>query len=95
MTKTPHIHKGDLEIDPRGLIYESYRMDEITPEECRVIFLDWAMGSPSGEMKDHLNIFLEKYGRSNPNHPMTTVIKEGLSRDVKPKRRGGRLGKRG
>ena len=40
--------KGRLEIDPRGLIYESYRIEGIRIEECRSIFLDWAMGLPPG-----------------------------------------------
>ena len=39
--------KGDLPIDPRGLIAEAYRMD-IGPEDCRTIFLDWALGLPEG-----------------------------------------------
>ena len=34
--------KGDLN-DPKGLIYESYRIPDISPPECRSIFLDWAL----------------------------------------------------
>jgi len=37
------VFKGNLSIDPRGLIFESYRIDGITIEECRMIFLDWAL----------------------------------------------------
>ena len=32
------VFKGNLSIDPRGLIFESYRIDGITIEECRMIF---------------------------------------------------------
>ena len=39
--------KGDLPIDPRGLIEEAYRM-ELGPEDCRTVFLDWALGLPEG-----------------------------------------------
>ena len=41
------VFKGNLDIDPRGLIYEAYRMD-IGPEESRSIFLDWALGTQLG-----------------------------------------------
>ena len=34
--------KGDT-IDPKALIRESYAIDGITIEECRSIFLDWAL----------------------------------------------------
>ena len=34
------VFKGNLSIDPRGLIFESYRIENITIEECRMIFLD-------------------------------------------------------
>jgi len=34
--------------DPKGLIYEAYRIDGITKPECRTIFLDWALSLPVG-----------------------------------------------
>ena len=37
--------KGD-EFDPKGLIFEAYRIDGITKSECRTIFLDWALSIP-------------------------------------------------
>ena len=37
--------KGDA-LDPKGLIYEAYRIDGITAAECRSIFLDWALSMP-------------------------------------------------
>ena len=37
------VYKGNLAIDPRGMIYESYRIEAVSIEECRMIFLDWAM----------------------------------------------------
>jgi hypothetical protein len=45
------VFKGNLEIDPRGMIYESYRIEGISLEECRMIFLDWAMNTPQGDMQ--------------------------------------------
>ena len=40
------VFKGNLSIDPRGMIFESYRIDGITIEECRMIFLDWHLKVP-------------------------------------------------
>ena len=37
------MQKGELAVDPRGLIFEAYRM-EIGPEDARTIFFDWALG---------------------------------------------------
>lgn len=83
------MRKGDLEIDPRGLIYEAYRIDGITAQECRVIFLDWAMSSPQGSgMMVMLAELKAHYGPANPAHPMTALIDEGLSRaGAAPRRR--------
>ena len=86
------IDKGQLPGDPRGLIFESYRIDGITQEECRSIFFDWAMSMPMGDdMVAHLNGFIAAYGPDNPDHPMTDVLREGLARANQPTgRRGGR-----
>ena len=47
------------EIDWKGLIRESYRIEGIEPEECRSIFLDWAIsvkgrGRPEGADQDSI-----------------------------------------
>ena len=36
--------KGDA-LDPAGLIREAFCIDGITAQDCRVIFLDWAIKS--------------------------------------------------
>ncbi len=81
--------KGDLDIDPRGLIYESYRIEGISAAECRSIFLDWAMGQPvETDMPTMLRILKAEYGNAHPDHPMTGIIDEGLSRrSIQPPRR--------
>lgn len=85
------MNKGGLEADPRGLIYETYRMAGISAADCRSIFFDWALG-----MKDQINIkesleaLMVAYGRDNPDHPMTAVLLEGLNPPARAKRRGGR-----
>ena len=77
--------KGDA-FDPKGLIAEAYKIDGITAAECRSIFLDWALNL-EGDSASALNILLERHGQDD--HPMTQVLREGLSASAKPRRRGG------
>ncbi len=81
------ISKGNLAIDPRGLILEAYGMEGIGAAECRVIFLDWAMSSPVGDTKTMLQNLMDAYGNVAPDHPMTALISDGLARAASPKRR--------
>lgn len=85
------VFKGNLDIDPRGLIYEAYKMD-IGPEESRSIFLDWALGTQLGaDMRDMLQQLLNEYADNAPDHAMTAVLREGLEKANRPAvRRGGR-----
>ncbi len=87
--------KGNLAVDPRGLIFEAYRIDGITAAECRSIFLDWALGVPAQvDMQAALNELRAEYIHANPSHPMNAVITEGLDKSAaSPKRRGGRGGR--
>lgn len=88
------MRKGELDIDPRGLILEAYRIEGITPAECRSIFLDWALGLDGNAGPAHLNALLAHYGARHPAHPMTAVLREGLERPARPgARRGGRRGR--
>ena len=81
--------KGDAD-DPKGLIYESYRIDGITKPECRTIFLDWALSLPiEKDTATTIRQLLVQYGGVNPDHPMTEVLNEGLVSMAAPRRRGG------
>jgi len=85
------IIKGTLACDPRGLMFEAYRMDELVLEDCRTIFLDWALGVPAGEdMRAGIEELLAFYAPSAPDHPMNRVLRDGLAQAAGPKRRGGR-----
>lgn len=78
------------DVDPKGLIRESYRIEGITSGECRSIFLDWALGVPVAvDPKDHVRFLLGTYGEA-ADHPMTATLKEALNTAPSPKRRGGR-----
>ncbi|APX25290.1 MAG: hypothetical protein CML50_21490 [Rhodobacteraceae bacterium] len=80
--------------DPKGLIREAYRIDGISEPECRSIFLDWALSLPEGaDTRAHIEVLLDRHGAPD-DHPMTRVLREGMSRASAPKRRGGAMGRR-
>ena len=66
------------ESDSKNLIFESYRIEGITVEECRSIFVDWALSLKDSDPVPHLEKLLELYGEAHPDHPMTGVLKDGL-----------------
>lgn len=83
------IRKGDRD-DPKGLVFEAYRMAGITEPECRSIFLDWALSLPDGrDAVETITHLLARYGAEHPEHPMTVVLRDGQKRMTKPRRRGG------
>jgi len=61
--------------DPRGLIREAYRIEGITPAECRSIFLDWALGLSDG-VTDAARALHAAYAPRFPDHPMTRLLAE-------------------
>ncbi|WP_306043695.1 hypothetical protein [Mameliella sp. MMSF_3455] len=80
--------KGDSS-DPKGLMVDAYAMEGLSTEECRSIFLDWALSAPDGvDMQTQIAALLARYGE-NADHPMTQVLREGLEQAQKPRRRGG------
>ena len=79
--------------DPRGLIRESYRIEGITPGECRSIFLDWAISAPDGEVVPRLRGLLDRHGSGAPGHPMTAILTDALENPPTARRRGGRSGR--
>ncbi|TCL09723.1 hypothetical protein BXY66_1780 [Shimia isoporae] len=81
---------GKDRFDPKGLIAESYKIEGIGAPECRSIFLDWAL-SLGGDIdpKDALPTLISAYARSEPDHPMSAVLEQGLVQMQAPKRRGG------
>ena len=85
------------ELDPKGLIRESYRIDGIGLPECRSIFLDWAMSVPAGaEARALIPGLLSAYAGDAPDHPMTQVLRDGLAAPAPASgRRGGARARRG
>ena len=80
--------------DPKGLVRESYAIEGITLGECRSIFLDWALSLAAGvEVAGAIRALLAQYGMGAPEHPMTGVLRAGLTGAEPPQRRGGRAGR--
>jgi hypothetical protein len=76
------------DLDPGGLIAEAYRIDGITPSECRSIFLDWALKLPPGiDARDAITDLLARHGAQDEGHPMTSVLREGLAPPPSARRR--------
>lgn len=84
------------EADPKGLVRESYRIEGITPGECRSIFMDWALSIPVGApVADAARTLIATYAIANPDHPMSAVLHQALTAPEEPRRRGGRIGRQG
>ena len=84
--------KGDYN-DPKALIRESFNIEGINIEECRSIFLDWALSLPNDvDAKKIIPLLLKKYN-DKKEHPMLLTLREGLITKVSPVRRGGRRGR--
>ncbi|MCB1338637.1 MAG: hypothetical protein KDK10_14690 [Maritimibacter sp.] len=83
--------------DPRGLIREAYRIEGITPDQVRVIFLDWALSRPDDPGESvQIAALLAAYGETLPDHPMSQVLRDGLAGAKAPGgRRGGRKARLG
>lgn len=78
------------ELDPKGLVRDSFLIENITSGQCRSIFLDWALSLPEAiDSKDAITALLVKYETQYPNHPMTDVMQSGIADMGRPKRRGG------
>ena len=81
-------------LDPKGLIREAYRIDGITVGECRSVFLDWALSLPEGQdSRAAIEALLTRHGTGAADHPMTGVLRDGLARADRPRRRGGWRGR--
>jgi len=82
--------------DPKGLVRESYRIEGITLEECRSVFIDWALSLPGdARVPEAIRVLLAQYDPGDPGHPMGRVLREGLATGPEPRRRGGRAGRIG
>lgn len=83
--------------DPRSLIFEAYRIDGLTAEDARTIFLDWALGLPAGTDAANAARALRKHhGHQPEDHPMSVLLAEAAAAPSggRGRRRGGPSGRR-
>lgn len=83
----PHPH------DPRSLIYEAYRIEGLTVEDARTIFLDWALGLPAGtDAAAAARALLAHHAGQPDDHPMSILLTEAAAHTASGpgRRRGGR-----
>ncbi len=89
------------QLDPRGVIKDSYAICGITEEQCRSIFLDWVIGlAADAPVHELIAQLLAHYGPRHPDHPMTKTpmtktLRLGLDHPAEARRRGGRRGRLG
>lgn len=77
-------------MDHKNLMREAFRIEGITPEECRSIFLDWALSLPDGtNVQTAIALMLTRYDAAPEGHPMTRVLRDGQQTASHPRRRGG------
>lgn len=76
--------------DPKELILEAFRIDGITAAECRSIFVDWALSVQADDHAPLIETLLARHAGDPDNHPMKTVLREGLAEKPPSGRRGGR-----
>lgn len=86
--------------DPKRLIFESFRIDGITAEECRSIFVDWALSLPEGvDPAEAARLLLDAHApkaqaAGEAGHPMVKVLVDGATAiAATPRRKGGRAGR--
>ncbi|WP_052245449.1 hypothetical protein [Halocynthiibacter namhaensis] len=82
-------------IDPKGLFTDVYSMDGITLEECRSVFLDWAIsGKDDVDETQALADLHAHFATPSPDHPMSSVLRDAvMGAQNKGRRRGGARGR--
>lgn len=82
----------DQMFDPKGLIKDAFAIAHIRPEECRSIFLDWALSVPAEhDTQQEVARLLAHYGVLHPaDHPMLQTLHAAQGVAKAPRRRGGR-----
>jgi hypothetical protein len=86
--------RSDDPNDPRGLIQEAFRMDGITPSECRSVFLDWALWA-GADYRVMVTEMMTRHADAAQDHPMMVTLRAALGTPPVATRRGGRAGRVG
>lgn len=75
--------------DPRGVIAEAYRINDIDAPMAREILLGWALSDAGEDARAAMKTLFLRYHEAYPYHPMTELLHQGAERDgiLKPSRR--------
>ena len=65
-------------LDPRGVIASSYEIENLSQEEARSIFLDWAIVDMPANPAEVIALLYKHWNAIHPDHPMTKVLEEGV-----------------
>lgn len=78
------------ELDPKGVIRESFRIEGLSASEARSIFLGWVLDLPDGvDVPSSALTMLDRYSGEPQGHPMVAVLIEATQPVAKRNRRGG------
>lgn len=81
--------------DPKGLLREAYRIDEISEAECRSILIDWALSlAADQDARALLPGLVARLGAAAPDHPMTRLLSEGIASTADADQESGRRRRR-
>ena len=82
------LRKGIIDSDPRGLIFEAYRIEDIRIDQCRSIFLDWVLGLHQDfDTMVEIQNLIDTYSEKNLGHPMNEVLIEAFQKPIRRERR--------
>lgn len=69
--------------DPRGVIAESYHIEDLDEGAAKDIFLSWALSDAPSDpevMKEALLRLWERFEPEYPDHPMTLLLAQSQNR---------------
>ncbi len=76
--------------DHKGLIREAFRIEGISEEECRSIFVDWALSLPESlDMQAAIAAVSDRHAAEPDDHPMRRILNEACAGGSIPARRRG------
>ena len=68
------VNKNDP-LDPKGLVREAYLIEGITSEECRSIFLDWALSLPDAQdARTAIDALIDRHSDVGEGHPLYRAL---------------------
>lgn len=64
--------------DPQKTITKAYQMKNLSSEDCRTVFMVWALSVDGDDIRHHAKTLLNKYAKGQPSHPLTELLQKTL-----------------